>query len=59
MGSILSQLGEKCYREDEKRRKAGIEPVVHGILNSPEPLRSRFEYDPRKTPLRPASLEAS
>jgi hypothetical protein len=59
MGSILSQAGRKYYREDEKRRKAGIKPVVHGILNSPEPLRSRFEYDRCKTPLRPASFEAS
>jgi hypothetical protein len=50
MGSIVSQASRKCYREGEKRRKAGIERAVHGILVSPEPLRSRFSYDRLQDP---------
>jgi hypothetical protein len=56
MGSMVSQAGEKCYPQCEK---SSHECLVHGILISPEPLRSRFSVRPRTTPLRPASFEAS
>lgn len=57
MGSIVSQVGEKCYRRDEKSSR-GLR--VRGILHSPEPAGSPvFWVIQGKTPLRPTSLEAS
>jgi hypothetical protein len=56
MGSIVSQVGQKCYRECEKSSR-GVH--VHGILTFPEPSGSPVLGTTPQAPLRPASLEAS
>jgi hypothetical protein len=56
MGSIVSQVGQKCYRECEKSSR-GVR--VHGILTFPEPFGlPGFGYDTaRPAPTRVARSE--